>query len=190
MQPRIVEQEAAFEALPKFESAAVRWRHDHLRVRLSHERNFRIARRQMPFAQKARVVAALAQVVRDRPARRLSAGHRDRTRHIPRQRIEITPQAVRRRRHPREQRGPRKRPERMRCHRLGVVDALRRQRVEVGRSRIRVAGVSASLRPPLRGDDPQNIRSRLHADISIPGERHRRGGRRHGVRRTPRAAGP
>ena len=51
----------------------------------------------------------------------------------------------------------------MRRHRLGVVYTFSRQLIEKGRLHIRVACITAGLRPPLRGHDPNDVRfARCH----------------------------
>src|SRR5581483_4582846 len=147
MQPRIVDQKPAFKTLPEFEAATFLRRHNDFGVRLAHQRLRRVAPPQMPFAKKRRGIAPRHQIVGDRPG-------------TDRQRIEITAQPVFRRQHARQYRRARTRSERMRRHRLGEVDALRRQRVEVRRARVRIPRITARLRPPLRGHDPENVRSR------------------------------
>ncbi len=141
VQPRIVEQEAAFESFPENEPAPPLRRHHRSGMRLADQRRGWIARREVPFAKIRRRVAAFVQLMRDRPR-------------PDRQRIVVVAHPVLRRRHAGQHGRPRKRAEGMRRHRLRMVHPLSRDPVQVRRPRIRIPGIAARLRPPLRGHDP------------------------------------
>ena len=141
VQPRIIEQETAFKSFPEAEPAPPLRRHHRPGLRLADQRRGRIARGEVPFAKVRRRIAAFIQLMRNRPR-------------ADRQRVEVVAHPILRRRHAGQQGRPRERSERMRRHCLRLVHPLRRESVQVGRPRIRIARISARLRPPLRGHDP------------------------------------
>ena len=132
MQPRIVDQETAFKSLPEFKTAAARRRHHDPGVGLADQLRPGIAFIKVPLAEERRRVPARAQPVRNGVCLR-------------RQRIMVIAHAVFGRPYAGEQGRAGERTEGMRRHRLGIVDRPGRQRIQVRRARVGVAGIARRL---------------------------------------------
>ena len=162
MQPRIVDQETALKSLPELKTAAPCRRHHDPGVGPADQLRPGIALIKVPLAEKRRRVPARVQPVRD--------GAR-----LRRKRIMVIAHAVLRRPHSGEQGRAGKRAEGMRRHGLGVVDRPGRQRIQVRRARIGVAGITRRQTAPLGGDDPQDVgRGRGHGVAARLGANPRR----------------
>jgi|GEM_PF-4924019 len=133
------------QTLPKREATARRGRHHHPRMRFAHERSSRVALSELPLPEKRSVVAALAELMRNRSR-------------IPRQRIVVSRHSIFRRRNSSQKSRPRKGPKRVRRHRLPVVDTLRGQGIQTRRPRIPIPRKAQGLPTPLRRHNPQDIR--------------------------------